>query len=50
MIIHAPGTIDAANAGELRDQFVNVSDIVPTLYDLIGVTPPRPTTGSNSSR
>jgi arylsulfatase A-like enzyme len=41
MIIHAPGTIDAANAGELRDQFVNVSDIVPTLYDLIGVTPPE---------
>ena len=30
MIVHAPGVIDAAAAGELRDQFVNVSDIVPT--------------------
>ena len=41
MIVHAPGVIDAANAGELRDQFVNVSDVVPTIYDLIGVTPPE---------
>ncbi len=41
LIVHAPGRIDTANAGELRDQFVNVSDIVPTIYDLVGVTPPE---------
>ncbi|MFK7918580.1 MAG: arylsulfatase [Ilumatobacter sp.] len=40
MIVHAPGRTDAAHAGELRDQFVNVSDIVPTIYDLVGITAP----------
>ncbi len=41
LIVHAPALIDAAGAGTLRDQFVNVSDIVPTLYDLVGITPPE---------
>jgi arylsulfatase A-like enzyme len=41
LIVHAPELIDAAGAGTLRDQFVNVSDIVPTLYDLVGITPPE---------
>ena len=40
MIVHAPGHIDADQAGGKRTQFVNVSDIVPTIYDLVGVTPP----------
>jgi arylsulfatase len=40
MIVHAPGHIDASQNGSKRDQFVNVSDIVPTIYDLVGVTPP----------
>ena len=40
MIVHAPGTIAAEQAGTKRRQFVNVADIVPTIYDLVGVTPP----------
>jgi arylsulfatase A-like enzyme len=40
MIVHAPGKISDEQAGQLRDQFVNVSDIVPTIYDLIGVNAP----------
>lgn len=32
--------IDPAEVGSRRDQFVHVSDIVPTLYDLVGITPP----------
>ena len=38
LLIRAPGHTDAV--GQLRDQFVNVSDIVPTIYDLVGVTAP----------
>ena len=26
--------------GEVRDTYVNVSDITPTIYDLLGITPP----------
>ena len=37
MIMHGPGIADR---GTKRDQFVNVSDIVPTIYDLVGITPP----------
>ncbi len=40
MIVHAPGLVDGASTGTKRDQFVNVADIVPTIYDLLGVTPP----------
>lgn len=40
MIVHAPGLVDGASVGTKRDQFVNVADIVPTIYDLVGVTPP----------
>ena len=39
MIVHAPGRIAADQVGSKRTQFVNVSDIVPTIYDLVGVTP-----------
>ncbi|MEM7093603.1 MAG: arylsulfatase [Actinomycetota bacterium] len=40
LVVHWPAGIDAAQAGTKRNQFVNVSDIVPTIYDLLGITPP----------
>ena len=40
MIVHWPAGLPAGQRGTKRDQFVNVSDIVPTLYELIGITPP----------
>lgn len=40
MIVHWPAGIVADQAGTKRDQFVNVSDVVPTIYDLLGVEPP----------
>jgi arylsulfatase len=40
MIVHWPaGLADAA--GTKRHQFVDVSDVTPTIYDLLGVTPPE---------
>lgn len=41
MIIHWPDGIKGDENGSLRRQFVNVSDIVPTLYELLAVTPPE---------
>jgi arylsulfatase len=38
MIISWPARIK--NRGGLRSQFVHVIDVVPTLYELIGITPP----------
>ena len=40
MVFHWPAGIDEAERGSMRRQFVNVSDIVPTIYDLLGITPP----------
>ena len=40
-IIHWPEGIDDSQNGQLRDQFVNVSDIAPTIYELLGVIPPN---------
>ena len=40
MIVHWPAGLGEDQRGSQRDQFVNVSDIAPTLYDLIGITPP----------
>ncbi|HEX3288979.1 MAG TPA: arylsulfatase [Mycobacterium sp.] len=37
-IISWPNVIKAH--GEVRDNYVNVSDITPTIYDLLGITPP----------
>src|ERR1700738_1941132 len=31
--------------GEVRDNYVNVSDITPTIYDLLGMTPPDTVSG-----
>ncbi len=41
MIVHWPNGIDAPQSGTKRDQFVNVSDVAPTIYELVGVTPPE---------
>lgn len=40
LVIHAPFLIGQEQRG-LRDQFVNVADIVPTIYELLGITPPE---------
>jgi Sulfatase len=40
MIVHWPTGIDPSHGGGLRHQFVNVSDVAPTIYELLGVTPP----------
>ena len=40
LVVHWPNGISAAQRGTQRSQFVNVSDVVPTLYELLGVTPP----------
>ncbi len=40
MIVHAPGIVPADQAGTKRSQFVNVSDITPTIYELVGATAP----------
>ncbi len=38
LIFHWPAGIDAA--GEMRHQFHHVSDLAPTIYDVLGVEPP----------
>ena len=40
LVVHWPDGIAADQRETMRDQFVNVSDIVPTIYELLGVTPP----------
>ncbi len=37
MVMHGPGV---GEPGTKRHQFVNVADIVPTIYDLLDITPP----------
>jgi len=41
MIVRAPRVVGADQAGSRRDQFVNVADIVPTIYELLGIEPPE---------
>ncbi len=41
MIMHWPDGFGADEAGTKRSQFANVSDITPTIYELLGVTPPE---------
>ncbi len=43
LIVSWPGRI--ADAGGVRTQFLNVTDIVPTLYEVIGITPPQELNG-----
>ena len=41
LVVHWPEGIAASERGTMRHQFVNVSDVVPTVYELLGVTPPE---------
>lgn len=41
MIVHWPNGVDEAQWGSHRDQFAYVADVVPTIYELVGVTPPE---------
>jgi hypothetical protein len=40
LIVHWPAQVGAADRGDLRDQFHHVNDITPTIYDILGITPP----------
>ena len=40
MVMHWPDGIPDAEKGTKRDQFVHASDIVATVYDILGVVPP----------
>jgi arylsulfatase A-like enzyme len=41
MIVHWPGGIEPSERGTIRDQFVDVADLAPTIYELLGVDPPQ---------
>ena len=41
MVVHWPNGITVGQRGAKRTQFVNVSDLAPTLYELLGVSPPE---------
>ena len=41
MVVHWPAGLAADQVGTKRHQFVNVSDIVPTIYELLGVRAPE---------
>jgi arylsulfatase len=40
LVVHWPRGIAADQRGTRRDQFAFVADIAPTIYELVGVTPP----------
>ena len=40
MIVHWPSGLGDEHAGTKRNQFTYVSDVAPTVYELLGVTPP----------
>lgn len=40
LIVHWPSQIAQADRGGLRDQFHHVNDLAPTIYDVLGITPP----------
>ena len=40
MVMHWPQGIAPEQRGTKRDQFVNVADVTPTIYELLGITPP----------
>ncbi|QXC59637.1 arylsulfatase [Aquihabitans sp. G128] len=40
MVVHWPAGIAADQRGTTRTQFTYVADVVPTIYELLGVTPP----------
>lgn len=41
MIVHYPQRIGPDQRGSRRDQFVYVSDVAPTIYDVLDVVPPQ---------
>ncbi len=41
MVVHWPAGIAADQRGSLRPQFTFVADIAPTIYEIVGVTPPE---------
>ena len=41
MIMHWPAGIDSSQRGTKRHQFVNVSDVTPTVYELLGCSAPE---------
>jgi arylsulfatase len=43
MVVSWPGRI--AHDGELREQFAHVVDIAPTVYEVLGITPPEVVNG-----
>ena len=43
MVVHWPKGIKAK--GEIRDQYTHVSDIVPTVYECLGIEPPETVKG-----
>ena len=43
MIVHWPKGIKAE--GEIRDQYTHCSDVVPTVYECLGVEPPEEVKG-----
>jgi arylsulfatase A-like enzyme len=47
LVIHWPARI--ASSGETRHQYAHVTDITPTLLDLIGITPPPSINGVQQS-
>jgi arylsulfatase len=40
LVVHWPGGVAPAARGGTRDQFHHVNDLAPTVYDVVGVTPP----------
>lgn len=40
LVVHWPAGVAEELRGGLRDQFHHVNDIVPTIYEVLGVTPP----------
>ena len=41
LVLHWPNGVNNEQTGSLRNQFINVADIVPTIYELIGITAPE---------
>ncbi len=41
LVLHWPNGMSDKQTGSLRNQFINVADIVPTIYELIGITTPE---------
>jgi arylsulfatase A-like enzyme len=45
LIVHWPAGIPAEQRGTRRDRFAHVSDVAPTIYELVGVEPPTTRAG-----